>query len=294
MIKTLSHKWFIPGVFILLWSGGAIFVELGLAYAEPLPFLTLRFLIATVLMWGFCLVEHPSSPTGLSEWGIVVLTAVFQQIGYQFFYFLALDHDISPGVLTIILGAQPVLTAVLMREGTSRFQWLGLAFGMIGLICVVGRQMFSGSLSLSGILYSLLSLLSITIGTMTQKSVRVSLLANVTIQYTCSFIIFTVLSLSFGSLTVQWTGLFLLSLLYMALGVTAGATMLFYHLISKGNLTNTTSIFYCVPPVTAIMDYFVFGHVLYLTTLIGMILIVAGMALINKRDKVHAERTEKV
>ncbi|WKB34718.1 DMT family transporter [Terrilactibacillus sp. S3-3] len=169
---------------------GAIFVELGLKYAEPLPFLALRFLIAAVLMWAFCLFVKPSFPKQLSEWTIVILTAVFQQIGYQFFYFLALDNNISPGILTIILGAQPILTAILMNEGTNKFQWVGLALGMIGLILVVGRQVYGGSLSTMGILYSLLSLISITIGTIMQKYVHLNLPMNVSIQYTCSLLSF--------------------------------------------------------------------------------------------------------
>ncbi|GGL43015.1 DMT family transporter [Sporolactobacillus putidus] len=280
-MQSVHSKWLIYCIFVILWSGGAIFVELGLKFADPLPFLMLRFLIATVLMWTFCLFVKPSFPKQAFEWRMIILTAIFQQIGYQFFYFLALDNRISPGVLTIILGAQPILTAILMNEGTNRFQWIGLLFGMIGLTFVVWQQIFSGTLSTIGILYSLFSFLSITVGTILQKNVHTNLPINVSIQYTCSFIAFSTFSLFFHSLNVRWTGLFVLSLLFMALGVTVSATLLLYYMISKGKLTNTTSIFYCVPPFTAILDYITFGHKLNVPIVIGMVLIILGMVLIN-------------
>ncbi|WKB36006.1 DMT family transporter [Terrilactibacillus sp. S3-3] len=115
-MQHVNYRWITFSLFVMLWSGGAIFIELGLKYADPLPFLALRFLISSVMMWAFCLFVKPSFPKQLSEWSIVILTAVFQQIGYQFFCFEALDNNISPGVFTIILGAQPILTAILMSE----------------------------------------------------------------------------------------------------------------------------------------------------------------------------------
>ncbi|MBE3570285.1 MAG: EamA family transporter [Bacillales bacterium] len=101
----MKNNWIIYSVFIFLWGSGAIFVDLGLRFADPLLFLVLRFLIATVLMWLFCLLLRPSFPNRFSDWRLNVLTAMFQPICYQLFYFLALNHHISPGILTIILGA---------------------------------------------------------------------------------------------------------------------------------------------------------------------------------------------
>jgi drug/metabolite transporter (DMT)-like permease len=282
-MQVVNNRWIIYTVFIVLWGSGAIFVDLGLRFTDPLPFLALRFLIATVLMWLFCLLIRPSFPKRFSEWRMIILTVMFQQICYQLFYFLTLFHHVSPGILTIILGAQPILTSLFMRKGTDRFQWFGLFFGMMGLVLVVGRQIFSGTLSAEEILYSLFSLASITVGTIMQKYVRINLPMNVSIQYTCSFVIFSILSFVFGTLDVKWTGIFFISLLFMSLGVTVGATLLLYYMIQNENLTNTTSIFYCVPPFTAVMDYFVFGHKLHGLTFIGLILIIAGMILINKK-----------
>ncbi|MBN2909596.1 EamA family transporter [Polycladomyces sp. WAk] len=109
-------KWIIPAVFVLLWSSGAIFVEWGLQDASPMAFLSLRHIWAMVPMWGISLCLRPAWPRDRSEWRDVIITGLTMQVGYQLFFFLALDADVSPGLLSIVLGAQPLLTAALSRE----------------------------------------------------------------------------------------------------------------------------------------------------------------------------------
>lgn len=281
-LTPLTKELFIPGLFVLFWSSGAIFVKLGLPYANPFIFLSLRFFMAMVIMWLLCLIIKPTFPAQASEWKNIILTGLLQQVGYQAFFFLSLDYKISPGLLSIILGAQPILTTVLMKNNANKNQWVGLALGMLGLILVVGHSVFSGTISTFGIICSLLSLASITFGTMLQKRITVSLPVNMTLQYTCSCMVFIILTAFWGSFNVNWTLQFWISLLWMVLIITVGATMLLYYMISKGNLTSVTSLFYCVPPLTSILDFFVFGGTLQITTLFGMLFIIIGLICINK------------
>ena len=123
----------IPGAFVLMWASGAIFVELGLRYANPLAFLTLRLVLATAVMWIVTLGIRLPLPKSTSEWRDILVTGLFLQVGYQVFFFLALANKLSPGLLAIILGAQPMITAAYLRDVPHRHQWIGLALGMVGL-----------------------------------------------------------------------------------------------------------------------------------------------------------------
>jgi drug/metabolite transporter (DMT)-like permease len=214
-----------------------------------------------------------------------LITGFFLQVGYQIFFFLALAYEVSPGMLAIILGAQPILTAVFAKEETNKNQWLGLLLGIQGLVLVVGDSIFKGTISVVGISSALLSLASITIGTIWQKRISLSLPANMALQYTVSSILLVFLALVFESYAVSWTIQFGIALAWMVPIISVGATLLLYLLIRRGNLTNVTSLFYCVPPVTALLDYAVFGHSLHLTAFLGMILIVGGLMLINRKGK---------
>jgi drug/metabolite transporter (DMT)-like permease len=276
----------VPLAFVYLWSSGSIFVELGLNDAKPLNFLTLRLVLSTIIMWLICARLKPSLPTKWVEWRDTIITGLFLQAGYQIFFFLALAYKVSPGMLAIILGAQPILTAILAKEETNEKQWLGLLLGILGLIFVVGNSFFDGTISFIGISSALLSLASITIGTIWQKRTSLSLPVNMAIQYTGSSIILIILSLIFESYAVSWTARFIIALAWMVLIISVGATMLLYLMIRRGNLTNVTSLFYCVPPITSLLDYFVFGHSLHLATFFGMVLIVGGLILINRKGKV--------
>lgn len=108
--EIIKWKSLIPVSFILTWSSGAIFVKMGLEYANPFSFVFLRFLLSTALLWGICLTIQFSLPKTVKEWGYIVLTGLLLQAGYQTFYFSAINHHVPPGILAIILGAQPIAT----------------------------------------------------------------------------------------------------------------------------------------------------------------------------------------
>ncbi|GGE09442.1 hypothetical protein GCM10011571_08410 [Marinithermofilum abyssi] len=175
--------------FVVMWSSGGIFVELGLDEARPFNFLALRLLLSTVIMWLICFRLRPAFPTQWVEWRDILITGFFLQVGYQIFFFLALAYEVFPGLLAIILGAHPILTAVFAKEETNKNQWLGLLLGIQGLVLVVGDSIFIGTISVVGIGSALLSLASITIGTIWQKRISLSLPANMALQYTVSSIL---------------------------------------------------------------------------------------------------------
>lgn len=83
-------------LFVLLWSGGAIFAKWGLAHASAFGFLLLRFVLALTVLLAICAGRRrwlPAPGTRVS----VALTG-FLLIGcYSICYLLALDHGVTPG-----------------------------------------------------------------------------------------------------------------------------------------------------------------------------------------------------
>jgi drug/metabolite transporter (DMT)-like permease len=286
----LSHelskwKWLVPVSFILTWSSGAIFVKLGLEYANPFTFVFLRFLLSTALLWGVCLTIRSTYPKTFKEWGYILLTGLLLQAGYQIFYFFSLHYHMSPGILAIILGAQPIITAFFGDSKTRYFQWIGLFLGLSGLVLVVADNISKPNFTLYGLLSALICLVCITIGTFMQKQIQISQPINMAIQYSGGILIIFMLLPFFGGWHVQWNSTFLLSLFWMAFVVSVGASMMLYFMIQKGNLTNVTSLLYGVPPVTALLDYLVFKNQLSLLACLGMVFIIVGLFLIHRRGK---------
>lgn len=225
-------------------------------------------------------------PKTVKEWGYIVLTGLLLQAGYQIFYFFALDQHMSPGILAIILGAQPIITAFFGETKTRYYQWLGLFLGLSGLILVVADNISKPNFTLYSLISAILCLVCITIGTFMQKQIQISQPINMAIQYSGGLLMILMLLPFFGGWHVQWNFTFLFSLFWMAFVISVGASMILYFMIRKGNLTNVTSLLYGVPPVTALLDYIIFKNQLSLVACLGMVFIIVGLFLINRQGKV--------
>lgn len=273
----------VPFIFLILWSSGAIFVEMGLKYSNPFSFLFLRYLFSSICLVAICIVIKVKLEISKKQILIIIISALFQQTGYQSFFFLALDNNLSPGILSIILGFQPIITGLLFYNNTTRYQWLGLFIGLSGLILIVASSIFNDHISNIGIIYGIFSLLFITFGTIFQKYITVPLPLNMSIQYVSSLMLYSLIIFFLGNYQVDWSINFILSLSWMVLIITVAATYLLYYMIIVGELTKVTSLFYFVPAVTSLFDYLFFRNTLGLNTILGLIFIFIGSYFINMK-----------
>ena len=267
-------------LFVLLWSSGAIVSKWGLMYASPFAFLLVRFLIALAAVMVVARLASLSLPEGWKARGAALATGLVLLGSYPIFYLLALDLQVTPGVMATVLGVQPILTAVLVERKKLRpLRLFGLLLGLSGLVLVVYQSLGMEGLSIAGMACALLALLSITLGSMMQKRAQRDPLRAMPLQYAAGLLLCS-LFVPFQPMDVAYTPGFWLSVLWMGLVISVAATLLLYRLIAQGNLVNVTSLFYLVPAVTAMMDYWVFGNRLAPLSLMGMVLIVLGLVLV--------------
>jgi len=269
-------------LFVLLWSSGAIVSKLGLAHASPFAFLLLRSALALcgLLLIGPLLgLRWPRSLRAILQalgTGCVLLGA------YQIFYLLALNTHVTPGVMATVMGVQPILTVVLMERQRSWSRLFGLGLGLAGLIMVVYQGINLGGVSLVGMLFALLALASMTIGSILQKRITDNPMGTLPLQYLAG-VVLCALFAPLQTLEVDFNTGFIGALLWMSLVVSLLATLLLYRLIARGNLVNVTSLFYLVPAVTAVMDLLIFGNRLAPLSLLGMGLIVIGLLFVFRK-----------
>jgi drug/metabolite transporter (DMT)-like permease len=275
------------GLFVLLWSSGAIGSKLGLAHASPFAFLLLRSALALcglLLLAPLLKLRWPRHRAGVLQalaTGCVLLGA------YQIFYLLALNTHVTPGIMATVMGVQPILTVVLMERQRSFSRLFGLGLGLSGLIMVVYQGIGLGGISLAGMLFALLALASMTLGSIMQKRITDNPMGTLPLQYMAGLLMCAVFA-PFQTLHVELNGSFIAALLWMGLVVSLLATLLLYRLIARGNLVNVTSLFYLVPAVTAIMDYLIFGNRLAVLSLLGMGLIVVGLLFVFRKPAATA------
>ena len=162
-----------PGLFVVLWSTGFIGAKYGLPYAEPLTFLTLRFLLVAAVMLLVSLALGVAWPTSWRAVGHTALVGILIQATYLGGVFYAIAHGISAGMAALIVGLQPLITAalvgVLLGEAVTARQWFGLALGLIGLVLVLWGRVAFDAHHLGALAAVLAAPFGMTFGTLYQK-----------------------------------------------------------------------------------------------------------------------------
>jgi drug/metabolite transporter (DMT)-like permease len=281
----------IPFFFVFLWSTGFIAAKFGLPYAPPLTFLLLRCLGVLAVLLPIVWLWKAPWPHG-SIWHIAI-AGLLLQTGYLGGVFCAIKLGMPAGLSALIVGMQPILTAIaapLIGERVRPRQWLGFLLGLSGVALVVYAKISLVGLSASAIGFCVLALLSITVGTMYQKHYcpRFDLRTGTIIQFAASVALLLPLAIFFEQLDwplskVQWTPALAVALLWSVFALSIGAFFLLFKLIRRSDATQVTSLLYLTPPTTAIMAWLAFGEAFSLLGLAGMVVAVAGVAFVVKK-----------
>lgn len=275
-----------PSLFVFLWSTGFVGVKLGLLYALPMTFLALRFAFVVALMLPIALVSGAPWPASRQQFAHIALSGMLLHAGYLSGVFLSLHLGMSAGLIALIAGMQPILTAFaaapFLGERVSAREWLGLFLGLGGVTLVVIEKVTLAGLSQSALASALLALLSITIGTVYQKRFcgAFDLRTGSVIQFVSAALVVLPFAIAIESLRVVWTGEFIFALAWLVIVLSIGAISLLNLLIRRDAATRLASLFYLVPPTTAILAYFLFGETLSVAALTGMAFAIAGVALV--------------
>jgi len=281
-----------PLFFVLLWSTGFIGAKFGLPYAEPLTFLSTRYLLVIGLMLGVALATRAPWPKRPQEYLHIGVSGLLLHAGYLGGVFIAIDRGLPAGVTALVVGLQPLLTALgagwLLGERVSLRQWTGLALGFSGVALVVGARAGTDSTSLATLWHALLpalaALLAITGGTLYQKRFcpRFDLRSGAVIQFAPTLAVSALAANLTESMQIDWQGEFVFALLWLVLVLSVGAISLLNLLIRHGSAVNVASLFYLTPPTTALIAWAMFGETLAPQALAGMVVAVAGVWLARK------------
>lgn len=285
-----GSKWAvaIPILFVLLWSSGFIGSKLGVPYADPFAFLSLRYGIVLLMMVPVALLTRAPWPKDRKQVAHLAFAGMLVHAVYLSGSVWSLKLGLPAGPLSLIVSLQPLLTAALagltLGEGVLPRQWAGLTLGFIGTALVVAHKMGAG-VPLVAAVPGVIALFAITAGTLWQKRHCPSfdLRTGAVVQYATSFLITLVLAFATGGTQVQWTRDFIIALVWVSIILSIGATSLLNHLIRSGTAVNFTSLLYTVPAVTALMAWAAFGETLTGLSLAGMVVAGVGVWLALSR-----------
>jgi drug/metabolite transporter (DMT)-like permease len=284
MVKN-NAIWMSP-LFILIWSTGFIIARYGMPHAEPLTFLALRFFWVILILLP-CILWFKAPWPSKSQIVHLAIAGVLIQFGYLAGVWIAIRYGMPVGLTALIVGLQPILTAVfvsLLAEKITRSQWQGLFLGLFGVFLVLYAQINTAGVNAQTIFFNITGLLSITVGTIYQKKycAQFDLRTGSLIQFITSLGLATIGAFLFETREVEWVLELIGALVWGIVGISIGAMSLLFILIRRGNATKVSSLMYLTPPTTAIMGWILFNEPLTILVGLGTLLTMLGVLIVNQ------------
>ena len=286
-----------PWVFVLIWSTGFVVARFGMPHAPPFSFLAMRFALSLTCFLVWIALASVEWPRTASQWTHLAVVGVLLHAGYLGGVWAAVKSGIGAGTVSLIVGLQPVLTALWITwwstgrspgasasaEGariTGR-QWLGLGLGLGGLALVVWHKLGGGEVTPANLGFAVVGLLAITAGTLYQK--RFVAACDVRTASAIQLFAALVVTLPLALLETEpvvWHPHLIGAMAWSVLVLTLGGSSLLYLLIQRGAATRVTSLMYLVPPCTAVLAWALFGETFTWSMAVGMLMTVSGVAMV--------------
>jgi drug/metabolite transporter (DMT)-like permease len=290
--RIMTTRKLIPTLFVLLWATGFIGARYAMPYAEPFTFLGLRFGIAFVIL-ALIAVVIGSARMPRRDIAMSAIAGMLMHGVYLGGVFWAVREGLTAGLSALIVGLQPLITAVLaglfLDEEILPRHWLGLAAGFVGVVIVILPKLGTGFEAVTWPMLgaAVLAVAGMSAGTIMQKKFGSSrnLVLGTAWQYVGATALMAAGSLALETRTIVWSGELIFALVWLIFVLSIGAIFLLMIMIREGEMAKVSSLFYLVPAVTAVMAWLLFDETLTLVQLGGMALATIGVGLATSMPK---------
>ena len=278
---------FAPVIFLLLWSAGFSFVKMGLAYAEPMTFLVLRYALVVAVLLPVYLTLRPPLPRTRAAWGHLAVITLFIQVLYFGLCYVAIDLGMSAGAVALIVSLQPILVALVaprLAERVGARRWAGLGLGFLGAVLVIFARSAIEAESARGIFCAIGALLGMTAGALYEKRFNVSAHPVTSNLLQNALGIAAVLPVAWiaEDMHIAWTRELVLALGYLVIANSLVSLTLLVAMIRWGEVSRVSALFFLVPPTSALIAWALIGEVMPWLAWVGTAIAALGVAIASR------------
>src|SRR5947199_9667743 len=101
-----------PAVFVLIWSTGFIVARYGMPHAPPMKFLAWRYFFSVACFALWAVAARAAMPANREQLKHLAVTGVLMHGGYLGGVWSAVKLGMGAGLVALLVGLQPVLTAI--------------------------------------------------------------------------------------------------------------------------------------------------------------------------------------
>ena len=249
-----------PLIFILLWSSAFITTKPIVDNSSPFAALCFRFFLVSFGFFLFSIYKKYKIITPKKKIFSSVLSGILFHGVYLGGVFFSVSKGLPTGIAALIVTLQPILTnclaGPLLNEKVTWRQWTGVLLGFLGAMLVLGFDIGS-NLPTIGIVATFISLISVTAATLWQKKITNNLPLPVSNMYQAigGFLFHALIILFFEKPFIDFTSTFIIAISHQIFLVSFGAFSILMYLLHKGSASKTVTLFFLVPPTSAMMAW---------------------------------------
>jgi drug/metabolite transporter (DMT)-like permease len=271
--------------FVAVWGAGYVATKIGLQYAPPFTFLSLRFAFGLLCLLPVVLIWKPRWPRSGEEWFHLAVAGLLmhavQLSGSHYAQYLGM----SAGVAALIIACQPLVTAVIvsgwMNEKLAPRQWAGVILGLAGVALVVWHKLDIREVTLGSLAGTLIALAAVSAATLYQRtfSPKADLKAASVVQFAASLAVLVPLAVTVEHFQVNWSWELLAAIAFLVIFASILGVSALHLLMRHGEATRVASMMYLPPVFAVVLEAALFGVVPSGLTLAGIAVTCAGVAM---------------
>lgn len=276
-----------------IWSVAFIAIKVGLTAATPELFALLRVVAAVLILIVIVGVRRAAQQhrvaTPFGAHRICMALGILNVAGFLIFQNLGMVHA-SAGLSSVLIYTQPLLVAIaarfLLRERLTVRRLIGMSFGWVGVILVVGAELEAGATPAISVVLLLLSAVCWSGGTLLFKRAlaegdvwRVLLWQNVYgVGPIAAVTLFRPGAAEFGAALV-------FGVLWAGVGASIAGFGLQYMLLRRGEASVVSSWIFAVPILAAFLGVVLLNEPFRVGLLLGASAVGVGIYLVNSTGR---------
>jgi drug/metabolite transporter (DMT)-like permease len=160
---------------------------------------------------------------------------------------------------------------------------VGLATGLVGVVLVLGPSI-NAQIPTPALIAILIALMGSTTATLLQKKLGsdIPLISGTAYQYLFSGCVLGLIALATQETSITWSSRFTAAFIWLIVILSVGAILLLLWLLNTGSAAKVSSLFYLVPPATAVEAFFLFGEKVNTQGFLGIGITALGVWLVMR------------
>ena len=271
-----------PFIFILLWSSAFITTKPIIDNSDPFSALAFRFALVALGFFLFSIYSKKKIIVDRRNFFESFFSGVLFHGIYLGGVFFSISKGMPTGIAALIVTLQPILTNALsgpiLQEKVSIKQWIGVLLGFSGAVIVLGFDIGT-EIPTVGLFATVVALIAITTSTIWQKKLSDNLPLSVSNmnQALGGFVFHIVIIILFAEPYIDFSNTFLIAMSHQIFLVSFGAFTILMFLIKRNSASKTVSIFFLIPPTSALMAWLFLNESLSNLDLLGFLIATIGV-----------------